>query len=279
LTLNFHSYHLKRLSRSKLALALPVTFLILFVSTLGIVAFTYCFSVEKISAQSQTLKVSTAKQTFLDLDDAILTTLWQPGSSSTYELKDSGGITNIQPNSNVLTLSINDTLTVQETIFNSTIGQAVYELPYSGSSQTGLYLKGDSLTITSKSGASISQLCIKNGAEHPEIQLQYRPIVTYAAAGLEDGRTVNNIRIYIVNLNSSQSITLQGNLPLRISCTDAQLSSQTYTVSSATEDLVITSVLNGDIDRVIIPISTTSEGALINVETVECNIAITRWIR
>jgi hypothetical protein len=279
LTLKFHSYHLKRLSRSKLALALPVTFLILFVSTLGIVAFTYCFSVEKISAQSQTLKVSTAKQSLLDLDDTILSTLWQPGSSSTYELKDSGGITNIQPNSNVLTLSINDTLTVQKTIFNSTIGQAVYELPYSGSSQTGLYLKGDSSTITSKSGASISQLCIQNGAEHPEIQLQYRPIVTYATAGLEDGRTVNNIRIYIVNLNSSQSMTLQGNLPLRITCTNAQLSSQTYTVSSATENLVITSVLNGDIDTVSIPISTTSEGALINVETVECNITIARWIR
>ena len=167
--MKFHiQRYLRKFARSKLAVALPVTFLILFVSTLGIVAFTYYFSVEKISSQGQTLKVSTAKQNLLALDDAILSTLWQPGSSSTFDLTDSGGLINIQPTSNVLTLSINDTLTVQETIFNATIGKVVYELPYSGSAQTGLYLKGDSRTITKQTGASISQLCIENGDEHPK---------------------------------------------------------------------------------------------------------------
>jgi hypothetical protein len=275
----FKNYHLKKFTRSKLAVALPVTFLILFVSTLGIVAFTYYFSVEKISAQGQVLKVSTAKQNMLGLNDAVHSTLWQPGSSCTYDFSDAGGLIRIQPSSNVLTININDTLAVQETIFNGSIGQVVFELPYSGSSQTGLFLKGDSATITSQSGASISQLCIENGVEHPEIQLGFRPAVSYVSTGLEDSRRVNNIRIFVVNLNSSQSIALQGSLPLRISCTDTQFTSQKYIVSSETENLVITSTLNGNVGRVSVPISTTTAGAAVNVEIVVCNIAIERWLR
>jgi hypothetical protein len=134
-------HHLRRFTHNRLALALPVTFLILFVSTLGIVAFTYYFSVERISSQGQTLKVTTAKESFLCLDDAIHQTLWQPGSSATYDLEDSGGRTLVEPNSTALILSVNDTLGVQETVFTSVIGQVCYELPYEGSSQTGLYLK------------------------------------------------------------------------------------------------------------------------------------------
>ena len=54
--------HIKKFVRTKYAMALPVTFLILFVSTLSIVSFTYYFSVEKVNSQGQTLKVSTAKE-------------------------------------------------------------------------------------------------------------------------------------------------------------------------------------------------------------------------
>ena len=208
MTVSLRNCHFKRFVRSKTALALPVTFLILFVSTLSIVSFTYYFSVERVNSQGQTLKVSTAKQNLLSLDNEIISTLWQPGSSSTFDLIDSGGLTNIQPTSNVLTFSINDNSGIQETIFNTSVGKVTYELPYSSSSQTGLYLKGDSRTITNQSGSSTSQLCIANGAEHPEIQLQYRPTVSYATAGFENGKAVNNIRIYIVNLNSSAPISL-----------------------------------------------------------------------
>ncbi len=213
------------------------------------------------------------------LDDAVHSTLWQPGSSCTYDFSDAGGLIRIQPSSNVLTIIINDSLAVEETIFNGSIGQVVFELPYSGSSQTGLFLKGDSATITSQSGASISQLCIENGVEHPEIQLRFRPAVSYVSTGLEDSRRVNNIRIFVVNLNSSQSIALQGSLPLRISCTDTQFTSQKCIVSSETENLVITSTLNGNVGHVSVPILTTTAGAAVNVEIVVCNITIERWLR
>lgn len=276
---NLRNCHFKKLVRSKYAIALPVTFLILLVSTLSIVSFTYYFAVERVNSQSQTLKVSTAKQSLLSLDDQILSTLWQPGSSSTFDLSDSGGLINIQPTSNVLTLSLNDSSGIQETIFNTSIGKVTYELPYSSTAETGLYLKGDSRTITNQSGASTTQLCIENGAEHPEIQLHYRPTVTYAAAGLENGQPVNNIRIYIVNLNFSAAIALQGELPLQISCTSTQLTSKNYDVTYAPGNLAITSTLDGASGSVSIPISSNSQGAVIHIETVVSNISIQRWIR
>ena len=269
---------LRRFLHSRAALALPVTFLILFVSTLSIISFTYAFSVERVNSQGQTLKVSTAKQNMLSLDDAVLSTVGQPGSSSTFDLTDSGGQTSIQPTSNVLTVSINSS-EVQETIFDSAIGKVVYDLPYSRSSQIGFYLKGDSRTIANQSGASTSQISIESGVEHPEIQLRYRPSVTYAAAGLENGKTVNNIRVYIVNLNSSDPMALFGDLPLQISCIETQLTSSNYEVSSASGDLTVTSVLDGASGSVSVPITSTLEGAVIHLETVISNVSIQRWIR
>jgi hypothetical protein len=279
LAITLHNRLFRGFVRSKVALALPVTFLILLVSTLGIITVTYYFSVERLNTQSETLKVSTAKQNFLSLDDVIISTLWQPGSSATFDLTDSGGLTNIQPTSNVLTISINDNSSIEETIFNSSLGKVTYELPYSGSSETGLYLKGDSRTITNQSGSSLSQLCIANGAQHPEIQLRYRPTVSYATGGLENGKAVTDIRIYIVNLNSSDPIALQGELPLKISCTSTQLTTKTYQVSYQPENLAITSTLDGANGSVSVPISSTPEGSIINIETVISNISIERWIR
>ena len=269
----------RKFVRSNVALALPVTFLILLVSTLGIISVTYYFAVERINSQSQTLKVSTAKQSLLSLNNAILSTLWQPGSSATFDLPDSGGLTNIQPTNNTLTITANDNSEINQTIFNATVGQVTYELPYSGSIETGLYLDGDSQVITNESGSSLSQLFITNGAQGPIIQLQYRPTVTYATGGLENGKAVTDIRIYIVNLNSSDSIALQGELPLQIFCTNTQLITQTFQVSNQLENLTITSQLNGVNGTVSIPISSTLDGSIINFETVISNISIERWIR
>jgi hypothetical protein len=279
LTVKLRNRLFRRLVRSRVALALPVTFLILFVSTMGIIAVTYAFSVERVNAQSQTLKVSTAKENFQSLDEVILSTLGQPGSSGTIELADSGGSTLVQPTNNRLTINVNDNLGIQETIFNATIGKITYELPYSSSSQTGLYLKGDSRPITNQSGASLSQLWIANGAEHPEIQLRYRPTVSYIAAGLDNDKAVNEIRIYVVNLNSSDAFALGGQLPLKISCISTQLTTQTYDVAYQPENFVLTANLDGANGSVTIPISSTSQGAVINLEVVVSNVAVERWIR
>jgi len=96
---------------------------------------------------------------------------------------------------------------------------------------------------------------------------------------MENDQAVTNIRIYIVNLNSSDPIALQGELPLQISCTNTQLTTETYQVSYQPENLTITSQLNGANGSVSIPISSGTAGSIIYIETVISNVSIERWIR
>jgi hypothetical protein len=256
-----------------------MTFLVLFISTLGIVAFTYYFSVQRINTEGITLKVSTAKQNMISLNDAITSTFWQPGSSATYEVADSGGKLRIEPTNNTLTLNLQADSELDTTLYNGSVGKVIYELPYVNTADTGLYLKGDSRIIANQSGSSMSQLVIANGAEHVEIQQRYRPSVTYVTAGTQDGKAVNNIRIYIVNLNQSDALALFGRLPLQAVCKTTELSTQTYSVTQAVTTLTLTATLDDQNGEVQIPITTTLDGAVLNIETVQCNIALQRWIR
>jgi hypothetical protein len=265
--------------RSRRALAIPATFLILFVSMLGMISITYYFAVEKINTRSTTLKISTAKQDMLSFDETLLTVLWQPGSARTFEFSDSGGEVNVQPSANTLIINVTDNSDIAATLFDETVGQVMYELPYSESPDTGLFLKGDSRTITNQSGSVITQLSIRSGAEHPEILLRYRPIVSYTTAGVESDKAVNNVRIYVVNLNSSETIALFGKVPLKISCVATQITITTYNLSYEPETLLITSILDGFSGQVSIPVSSTASGAIINVEIVLCNVTIQRWVR
>lgn len=271
--------HIGRLLRSKKALALPVTFLILMVSTLGIVAVTYYFAVERINTQTANLKVSTAKQSMIGLDQAVASTFWQPGSSATYEVTDSGGQLHMEPTNNTLTVSVKAEGEIDTTIYNSQVGRVIYELPYTRAVDTGLYLKGDERAVANQSGSTMTQLVIANGETHVELQLRYRPSVTYVTAGIENGRSVNNIRVYIVNLNSSDSFALFGVLPLQTRCLNTQLTTHSYTVSTAATTLTVTSTIDGQTGSVIIPITIAENGATINIETVICNIALERWLR
>jgi hypothetical protein len=229
--------------------------------------------------QNETLKASTAEQTLQSLDKTILSTLGQPGSSATFDLTDSGGAINIQPTNRILTITCNDNLSDSEIIFNSSIGEVSYELPNLGSRAIGIYLAGDSQTITNQTGASLSQLHIAQGNQGPEIQLSYRPTVSYATTGLEDGKTAYDIRIYVINLNSSDTVSQYGKLPLKISCSSTQLTTSTLQVPCQTESLNISSQIDGTSDTVSIPISSTHQGAIINIETVISSISIQRSIR
>jgi hypothetical protein len=269
----------RELMHSRLAVALPVTFLILFVTTLGLVSATYYFSIMKIGTESQIVKISTAKQDLLSLNDKILSTIWNPGSSSTTIIKDSDGLTRIQPESNQLQISVDDASTIHEVIFASPIGKVVYELPYSGTFDSGMFLAGDSRTIVNQTGSTRSQLSIAEGSEGPEIHLSYRPVVSYINAGLENGKQVNDIRIYVTNLNSSVNLDSRGELPLIIRCLNVQLVSKSYEVTYQPFYLTITATKDDSVGNISVPISSTTQGAIVNIEIVVVNVAIERWIQ
>jgi hypothetical protein len=273
---NLFAHLFVKFYRSRRALAIPMTFMILFVSTLGLISITYYFAVERVNAQTQTLKVVAAKEDIVTLDQNILSVVGQPGSARALEILDSGGKLNVEPNNGSSIITINDNKDINQTIYNQTTGQIRYELPYSDSPDTGLFLKGDSRTITNQSGSLITQLFIASGAEHAEIRLRYRPTVSYITAGIENNLTINNVRIYIVNMNSSNSISLNGKVPLRISCESTQITSLSYTLNYITDSLVFTSILDDTTGQVSIPISSTIDGAIINLEIVQCNIKVAR---
>jgi hypothetical protein len=263
---------------SRRALAIPMTFLILFVSTLCLISVTYFFAVEKVDSQSQTLKIATAKQDLLSLDQDIISVVSQPGSARSVNIADSGGRINVQPLENTLAIRIGDNQGLNETVYNQTTGQIVYELPYSGSPETGLFLRGDSRTITNRTGSISTQLSIENGVEHPEVQLRYRPIISYMVAGLEEGKPVNNLRIYVINMNNSDQISLFGTVPLTISCESTKIMIATYRIAFDLKTLFITATINGISGQTSIPISSTPEGAIINVQIVQSNLKIERSI-
>jgi len=272
-------WRLMGLCRSKIALAIPVTFLILFVSTLGIIAVTYYYSIERIDARSVTLKNSMAEQDMGSFDEALSSVLWQSGSSRTFQIDDYGGELRVQPSTNHLLVNVTDNNNISDTVFNATVGQVVYELPYSETADTGLFLKGDSRSIVNQSGSIMTQLYVRNGQEHVEILLRYRLITSAVAYVNEDNTTINDVRIYVVNLSSSQDIESNGEVPLVISCVNVENNVATYNVSYQTGALTINANLDGVQGRVSIPISGSSSGAVVNLKLIVCDVKIERWIR
>jgi hypothetical protein len=265
--------------RSKKALAIPVTFLVLFVSMLALMSVAYYYAIEKVNARSQLLKVSMAKQKMRAVDEAILSVLWQSSSARTLEFDDYGGVLNVQPSSNLLVVNVSDGNDISDTVFNSMIGRVVYQLPYSESADTGLFLKGDNRVILNQTGSVLTQLYIRSGNEHPEILLCYRTSASSVVLGSENNKTINNVRIQIVNLNSSQVIQLMGQVPLKISCSTIETKTTLYNVSYQLDELVVTANLEGVQGQVLVPVESDSEGAIINVELVICHVEIERWVR
>ncbi|MGF3522016.1 MAG: hypothetical protein ACQXXJ_02840 [Candidatus Bathyarchaeia archaeon] len=240
---------------------------------------TYYFAVEKVNARSQSLKVSAAKQDFLAIDGDVLAVVWQPGSARTLEMGDYGGKLCVEPATGLLSISVSDGGDLNQTVFAQTVGQVTYQLPYSESPDTGLYLRGDSRSIANQSGSLVSQVSIQHGVEHPELLLRYRPVVSSVALGTEGGRSVNVVRVYVVNLNSSEAVALYGRVPLKISCSSTTVTTMTYTVSYKLNSLAVSSFLCESSGQVTVPISSTDAGAVINVEVVEANVKLERCLR
>jgi hypothetical protein len=221
-----------------------------------------------------------AEQGMSSLDDGLSSVLWQPGSSRTLQINDYGGELLVQPSTNLLLVNVTDDNGISATVFNTTVGEVLYELPYSETADTGLYLKGDSRSIVNQSGSAMSQLYIRNGPEHIEIALDYRPITSAVTYVGEDNTTINDVRIYIVNLNSSQDIDSMGEVPLVVSCVNVEDTVTTYNVSiNQTGTLTVNASLDGVQGQVSVPISGGASGGEVNLELIISDVEIESWIR
>lgn len=244
----------------------------LFVSLLLLITATYYFSISRINVKTRALKVTGAEQEMLSLEKVIKFVAWSSGSYQIYEFGDYGGEFRVVPTAKRLVLNLTDESSFYDVFFNSSIGKVVYEPPPS-ETYDNLFLKGDSRVIVNQSSSTMTQLYIFQSADYSyEITLAYRPLASSTVTGLRGGKPVNNLRVYIVNLNSSENITRLGNFRLKVSCVNITSSWQSYNFSSPITSLSIKANLDGAIGEVFLPISSTADGAVVNLETIICNV-------
>jgi len=255
-------------------LAIPVTYLILFASLIAIISVTYSFAIVKISARGALLKASVAKQNMQVLDDAVRSVAWSFGASKVVYMDDCGGIFQTEPTAKNLVLNFTDEQTFYDIVFNSSVGKAFYELEPSEFNYEGFYIRGDGRAIINQSSFTLTQLYVETGDDAKELTLCYRPSATAATIGTINGKPLNLIRIYIVNLNSSQTLMLREKFYLKIVGVDVTTVTRQYEFNQSVSSLALKAVFDETTSIVRLPISSNTEGAFVNLQLVVSNIRI-----
>lgn len=267
---------LRKLFQSKKALAIPVTYLILFVSLMAIISVTYTFAVVKISARGALLKASVAKQNIQVLDDAVRSVAWSFGASEVFYMDDCGGTFQTEPTAKNLLINFTDEQSFYDIVFNSSVGKASYELEPSESNDDGLFIRGDDRAIINQSAFTMTQLYFAAGEDTKELVLCYRPSATAAPIGASNGKPLNLIRIHIINLNSSQNLMLEEKFYLKVTSINVTTTTSQHELNQPVSSLALKTVFDGTISTVWLPISSNAQGAVVNVEIVICNVKIQR---
>ena len=267
---------LRKFLQSKKALTIPVTYLILFASLIAIVSLTYSFAVVKISARGALLKASVAKQNMQILDDAVRSVAWSFGASKVVYMDDCGGVLQMEPTAKNIIINFTDEQSFYDVVFSGSVGKAFYKLEPSEFSYDGLFIRGDDRTIINQSSSTMTQLYVITGDNAKELILSYRPSATSAVISTNNGKPQNLIRIYVTNLNSSQSLMLWEKFFLKITSVNTTTITHQYEFNQPVSSLALKTVFDGILNTVWLPILSNAEGAVVNLEIVVCNIRIQR---
>jgi hypothetical protein len=261
---------------SKRALAIPVTYLILFVSLIAVISATYSFAIVKISAKGALLKASVAKQNMQILDDAVHSVAWSFGASEVVYMDDTGGAFQTEPTAKKLVINFTDEHSFSELVFNSSVGKAFHELESSEFSNDGLFVRGDYRAIINQSASTMTQLYFGAGNDAKELTLCYRPFATAALVGTSNGKPLNLMRIYIINLNLSENLVLKEKFYLKVTAVNVTTVTRQYDFNVSVSSLALKTVFDGTSSTVWLPVSSNVEGAVVNLEIVTCNVKIQR---
>ena len=269
---------LKRLIGSRKALAVPVTYLILFGSLITLISVTYGFAITRISAKEALLKASVARQNMQALDDAIRAVAWRPGASKTVYMEDCGCNFQTQPKAKNLVLNLTDGSGFSIVVFNGSVGKALYTLEGLSENQQGLFVRGDGRAIISQNAYTITQLYYARGENAQQLVLCYRPLATALAADASNGKPFNIIRLYIISLNSSEVLTLYGSFHLKISALNITSTVTRFEFNSSVSSLALQALSEDVKTTVWLPIESTADGAIVSLEILTCHVEIRRVI-
>jgi hypothetical protein len=256
------------------AIAIPVTFLMLFVSLTVIVSATYFFAVTQININNQQVKVTVAKQRMLSLEETIESVAWSPSAYEVFEFEDLGGRLLTDSEEKRLVMNLTDDLSYSDVFFDSSIGKIAYQLPSLEDFSTTVYLRGDNRAVVNQTAATMVQLYLGTGATSPEIALSFRPLVGQAVIEQDGLKPTNHFRVYVLSMNSSETMTMQGKFNVKITCLNVTSTWRNYDFSSQLSALTLRVSLDGKAGAVSLPISSNANGALINLEILVCNIRV-----
>lgn len=265
---------LKTFLKSKKALAIPLTYLILFVSLLAVISATYSFAIIKISARGTVLNISVAKQNLFAVDDAVRSIAWSQGASCVVYMDDCASVLQISQTAKTLLINFTDNQTFHSTVFNGALGKISYKLESSEYSYENLFIRGDSRAIINQSTFSMTQLYFSVSDNEQRLTLSYRPFATAALIGTSEGKPLNLIRIHIINLNSSQNLVLTEKFYLKLTSTNITTISREYVFNTSVSSLALKTVLDETSTTVWLPITSNEDGAAVKLEIVLCNIKI-----
>ncbi|MBS7632301.1 hypothetical protein KEJ15_01590 [Candidatus Bathyarchaeota archaeon] len=256
------------------ALAIPVTYLMLFVALITIISATYSFAIIKINAKANTLKASLAKQSMQQLDDALHDVAWSTGASKTVYFDEYSGSFQTFPSAENLQITIAFTSEPSELALNGSIGKVAYRLQASEYSDVGLFIKGNSKAIVNQSLSMATQLYVEENGGNQQVTLCYRPYALSAPIGSENGKPLNLVRIYLINLSLSQSLLLEGEFNLKTTSTNVEITTKQYELNQTVTSVALTGKMGSCSDTVWLPISSNLDGAFVELEILVCNICI-----
>ena len=252
-------------------LATSVSTLIIFFSLTVTSTVAYYYAMSRLDTDQRDLKLVAVEDKMIDLATAISSIAWSAGSSRTIFFSDYGGKMRVEPTQNNLSIVI-ETEGFSQTIFNGSTGRIAYQLQ--ASDYLDDWLLGDRRPLVNSSSAYQAQVRFELGPEGRDLIAGFRPHVSFSLGNIVDDRRLNNIRIYIINLNGSEALLRAGELHLAASC--REISSQIYSFSlNASEfSINVTASLNGLNRTLAIPISSGSSGSTVRVEIVASDVEV-----
>lgn len=267
-------------TRSRRGLAVPVTYLILFGSLIVLVSVTYGFAVAQINAKGAVLGVAVAKQNMQALDDAIRLVAWNTGAAKTVFMEDCGSLFQVQPNAKNLVLRLTDGGGFSSVFFNGSVGKILYTFSALPENQQGLFIRGDGRTIVGYGASTMAQLYFERNGNVQQLVLCYRPMATALTTCLSNGNSeggskpVNLIRLYVLNVSVPQPLALGGSFKLKVSTANMTSALQVFNFEGAVSSLAIEALSEKAQTTVWLPLESTAEGAVVNLETYICHINI-----
>jgi len=258
--------------RASKGLATPVSLSVLLFSFTILTVATYYFAMSSVNSKMGRLNYAAAKEDMLILENSISSVAWSPGSSMIKYFKGYGGEFETKPD--MRRLAINITFgSSYDVVFNSSIGYIRYEMPSSDLGEVDQFLRGDERTVINQSFLEPAKMYIRNSGDDQEIYLGYRPLAV-SFLDTSENNTVNVVRIFLINLNSSESLLFTGSFRLRIRCVNVTTETQSYNFTGEVPFAVVKVTVEGDEGTVYLPLSSSGGFTLVRTEVLVCNVRL-----